>query len=193
LDSPHEDVLNSAVQYLVKLGACRISSKARPTRSSGRSQKMTATGLGVLLADLPIDLDCGMLVIKGGVAGVLNEAVLLAVLCSTTPGPIAMFIGKSNAHLSRYASKPLTNSDKIPLYLANFSAIQFYRYSFLVPYLLKQRETYLLSGCPSLNNLGEPWQSVPGEAEWCDKHFLNMDAIHHILQTVKAVMEVLYR
>jgi HrpA-like RNA helicase len=182
-------VLDSAVRFLVSLGACRVS------KGRARHERVAATAVGALLADLPVDLDSGVLLVRGGIAGVLNEAVLLAVLCSTTPGPVDMFIGKSNAHLSRYAasSKPLQSSDRVALYMANFSAVQFYRNSFLVPYLVQQRDKYLHHGCPSLPSLGEPWQSVHGEEAWCDRHFLNMDAIHHILATVKAVMEVLYR
>ena len=196
MDSPNEAVVEDALIYLEQVGAAKKSvEKVRKRKHSlGLSSAIySVSTFGILLANLPLELEHSLLLVKGSRAGLLMEAVTLAVICSTTPYPIEVRIGAQNKHLSGFGDLNTKVVDKITMTLASLAAVQFHQTQFLIPSLASQYSKQTATGEATMANTYQSWQLLPGEEAWCQRHFLNADVLHHVAEGVKAVLDVLRR
>ena len=152
MDPPPDGRVGSALQFLADIGAAETKTSAAATAASSKRRKAKSSTVstgpsslhyyinpyGRLLADLPIDLDSRLLLISGAAAGLLPEALTLAVAAANTPLPIEVFVGQSNAHLRLYGSSQICTADKLALLMDNLSAVHFYKTELILPDLVRR-------------------------------------------------------
>ena len=85
LDPPKERVVEQAEQYLLSKMLIERQDKQIVGKRSGKTLALQPTLLGRLIDSMPLDIEASTLVILGAFLGLLEEAVLLAVLRCQQP------------------------------------------------------------------------------------------------------------
>nr|XP_022333202.1 putative ATP-dependent RNA helicase TDRD9 [Crassostrea virginica] len=154
LEPPNLDDIEKTILLLKEVGALSTPATGEGNRHDGQ-----LTFVGHVLADLPVDIKIGKLLIYGHVFGVLEECLIIGAAMSLK----SLFSKPYKAHLESYRHKldwaRGSQSDSLAILNA-----------------YKEYETR--------KNMGEFRRGV-SEREWCKRHFLQQRRLREISELVR--------
>jgi hypothetical protein len=134
MDPPPDQHVEDAVVHLVAIGALTVTAVGLPasgTQGKKVDQKVEPTELGRMLSSFKMNVPEAAAVVRGGAAGLLHEACLLAAINSTMPACVPQIFGDRGryaANLARWwpASSGVSVSpgDRPAVLLANMAAYE---------------------------------------------------------------------
>ncbi|XP_056021255.1 ATP-dependent RNA helicase TDRD9-like isoform X2 [Ostrea edulis] len=154
LEPPNLDDIEKTILLLKEVGALSTLTTGENNRHDGQ-----LTFVGHVLADLPVDIKIGKLIIYGHVFGVLEECLIIGAAMSLK----SLFSKPYKAHLESYRHKLDWARGSQSDSLAILNAFKEYE---------------------SRKNMGE-FRRGMSEREWCKRHFLQQRRIREIAELVK--------
>lgn len=154
LEPPNLDDIEKTILLLKEVGALSTPATGEGNRHDGQ-----LTFVGHVLADLPVDIKIGKLLIYGHVFGVLEECLIIGAAMSLK----SLFSKPYKAHLESYRHKLDWARGSQSDSLAILNAFKEYE---------------------ARKNMGEFRRGV-SEREWCKRHFLQQRRIREIAELVK--------
>ncbi|XP_062595523.1 ATP-dependent RNA helicase TDRD9-like [Saccostrea cucullata] len=154
LEPPNLDDIEKTILLLKEVGALSTLATGESNRHDGQ-----LTFIGHVLADLPVDIKIGKLLIYGHVFGVLEECLIIGAAMSLK----SLFSKPYKAHLDSYRHKLDWSRGSQSDSLAILNAFKEYE---------------------ARKNMGEFRRGV-SEREWCKRHFLQQRRIREIAELVK--------
>jgi len=195
LDPPDLEIVEAAVGHLATRG---MILKAQVPFSFGNKKKgrHLLTSLGGLIAQLPVSLQAGHMVVAGASNGLLRESIILAALLSTTPYPICFPWGrphKFKENLNRFLAPHdrATEEDRQPpratVLLGNLCAYEFWRRSFV-----SGANAANLNGIDVDIAFGSGGR-IQAEQWWCVFHGLSFRSLRCVHEMVCSLWRFLYK
>jgi HrpA-like RNA helicase len=206
-DPPPTEVVEDAVQHLIRLGACDTK------KSRNNSTVMTPTKLGRLLAELPFSVQEAVPILFAGQHGLLHEMLLLQSIESTRPYPVVRYFAdekKSQRALDQYfpqSGGSESNPMEIdPSVAAHMSAYMFWDSEWNKWRRWTAMESFLHQTAPGFDNTRSvgnesadkgvwKWSLEVEEAhiKWCNRYQINPTSVRAITETMDVAMGILYK
>ncbi|KAL7550788.1 LOW QUALITY PROTEIN: hypothetical protein ACHAWF_013999 [Thalassiosira exigua] len=209
IDPPSPRNVTDAIQYLKEIKAIREVIVSR-------KRKLVLTDHGELMSALPFAVEEAGVIIYGGKAGYLHEALALVAIETARPQPIVSAFGNDDSNeinLTRYhttfdlkgqKSKNVAHLAAYIYWYKNWNAIRRH----------EMKEHF--KNCTSGSNGGIPSQFFGGSSctndsesafgvgswtpeldrahsDWCRNHFINPSSVKSISQYVNLTLQTLYR
>ncbi|KAF8006731.1 hypothetical protein BT93_K0902 [Corymbia citriodora subsp. variegata] len=182
LDPPDPDVVQSALDLLVHMGALQTSNRGR----------LEPTFYGRLLVSFSLSFDASRLIIKFGEVGLLHEGILLGVLMDTQPLPIIeddLFAKDFGGFFSIDTNKSQIGPLKEVILMANLCAFKFWQRIFKDKYRTKHLNQVL-----QFDDMEATKKMVlETEEEWCFFHNLARPSLNHVAEKYDDVLSSLHR
>jgi HrpA-like RNA helicase len=191
MDMPEEEVVEDAVDYLKKIGAC----KAEFVR--GRMQ-LQPTTYGMLVAALPLDVKDSTIVLAGASLGLLHETMALRAICNHKPSPIVHYFGERERNFFNLISyyPHYEQTDPTSGHLANLAAYMHWDAEWNSKRADRaKREFRERTVLGSIEN-GHSWKWTEEleteHTSWCKDHEINPTAVRSIAELIETTIHVFY-
>ncbi|KAJ9171817.1 hypothetical protein P3X46_015130 [Hevea brasiliensis] len=186
LDPPHPQVVEEALNLLVRINALRTSTRGRYEPSF----------YGRLLASFSLSFDASVLILKFGDIGLLREGILMGILMDTQPLPILHPFGEENLFTEYtfcYFGGDCNNIVKLGrkemVLIGNLCAYQFWQRVFKDKHRLEHLKR--LSRFDEMKTVTSLLLKI--EEEWCSFHNLVQSSLHQVSEIYEDVLNSLHR
>jgi hypothetical protein len=191
MDMPEEEVVEDAIGYLKKIGAC----KAELIR--GRMQ-LQPTTYGMLMAALPLDVKDSTIVLVGASMGLLYETLALRVICNHKPSPIVHYFGERERNFYNLISyyPHYEQTDPTSGHLANLAAYMHWDAEWNSKRADRAKHEFRERTVPGSIETVRSWKWTEEleteHASWCKDHEINPTAVRSIAELIETTIHVFY-
>jgi HrpA-like RNA helicase len=192
MDMPEEEVVEAAIGYLKKIGAC----EAEFVR--GRMQ-LQPTTYGMLMAALPLDVKDSKILLAGASLGLLYETLALRAICNHKPSPIVHYFGERERNFFNLISyyPYYEQTDPTSGHLANLAAYMHWDAEWNSKRANRTKQEFRERTVPGSIETVHIWKWTEElEAEhisWCKDHEINPTAVRSIAELIETTIHVFYQ